>query len=339
MIKSRPKRILIVKLGSIGDVVNTLPLVNVLKNSWPETKLAWLIEPKSFPLVEGHQAVDCFLIFKRKEGVPGVREALREIRVFRPDLVIDLQRILRSAFFARFSGCPRRLGFNRKRSKEFSWLFTNIRIPPNDPGRHMVLQYLEFARYLGIEWSEVKFGLPIDERNREEAKKLLPGGAFGEGFISLNIGAAKPENRWPGEHWAALSRMLLETTPRGVLLTGGPGDVKRSELIARRFRDEGRFKNLAGRTTLKQLGGIFSLAETVVSADSGPMHIASALGTRTIGLFGPADPRRTGPFNHLDLTLCARGDCFPGRKSRFQPGKWMERISPEMVYNQIFPPD
>jgi len=325
------EKILIVKLGSIGDVVNTLPLVNVLKDSGRVKELAWLIEPKSYPLLEGHSSVDRFLLFRRTAGLAGVKRALGEIRYFRPDMVIDLQRILRSSFFTFFSGCPRRLGFDRRRSKEFSWLFTNMKIPPADPVRHMVLQYLEFATYLGIEWSELKFVIPVKRLHREEAKKLLPAKALTDGFFALNIGASKPANRWPREHWKALVRLLLGRTARSVILTGGRDDLVRAEFISGEFAAEARFKNLVGRTTLKQLGGLFSLSETVVSADSGPMHIASALGTRTIGLFGPADPRRTGPFNHPHLNLCAREDCSPCRENE----SCMREISPEAVYDRI----
>jgi ADP-heptose:LPS heptosyltransferase len=104
MLRLPPARLLVVKLGSIGDVVNTLPLVNVLKRSWPESELRWLIEPKSHPIVAGHEAVDRFIVFRREERLRGVRAALAEIREYAPDLVIDLQRILRSGFFTFFSG-------------------------------------------------------------------------------------------------------------------------------------------------------------------------------------------------------------------------------------------
>jgi len=324
--------LLVVKLGSIGDVVNTLPLVNVLKRNWPECELGWLIEPKSYPIVAGHESVDRFIIFHREERLRGVRAALAEIKEFAPELVIDLQRILRSGFFTFFSGASSRLGFDRKRCKEFSGIFTNLKIPPAPVPGHMVHQYLEFASYLNVNWEEIDFQIPLDTRDREQAKDLLPPRFIKDGFIALNIGAAKPANRWPVSHWAALSRRL-QGEGVNLVLTGGNQDRERARLIRSRSGEEA--VDLAGRTTLKELAGIFSLSRAVVSADTGPMHIASALGTRTIGLFGPADPRRTGPFNFLDEVIISPAECRFCGKRKCRHRHCMEEITPEIVYRKL----
>ena len=324
---------LIVKLGSIGDVVNTLPLVNVLKKSWPESELGWLIEPKSYPIVAGHKSVDRFIVFHREDHLSGARTALGEIKKFAPELVIDLQRILRSGFFAFFSGCSSRLGFNRKRCKEFSWIFTNLKIAPSPAPGHMVHQYLEFASYLGLKADKIEFKIPLRTRDREEAIGLLPPRFLKEGFIALNIGAAKPANRWPEAHWAGLNSRLHRERVSHLVLTGGEDDRGRALLIRARSGEEA--VDLTGRTTLKELAGIFSLARAVVSADTGPMHIASALGTKTIGLFGPADPRRTGPFNFPDEVIISPAECRFCGKSRCSFRHCMEEITPDMVYRRL----
>jgi len=329
-----PNKILIVKLGSIGDVVNTLPLVNVLKSECPEMKLGWLIEPKSYPIVEGHRLVDRFIIYQRGSGIAAARRVLEEIRAFKPDLVIDLQRILRSSFFTAFSGCRRRLGFDQKRCKEFSWLFTNRKIPPRDPSRHMVLQYLEFAGYLGLSYGDIHFSLSISDHDREVAERLLPGSFIDEGFVVLNIGAAKPANRWPENRWVELSGLVLERTKFALILTGGPQDTALGRSIAELVRND-RMLNCTGRTSLKQLGGLFLMAHAVVSGDTGPMHIASALGTRTIGLFGAADPSRTGPFRHRDLVVSAGVACAPCGKRSCRSMRCMDEITAEMVFKKF----
>ncbi len=329
-------RILIVKLGSIGDVVNTLPLVNALREGFPETEIGWLVEPKSFPIVEGHQAVDRMIIHRRGGGPAAVREAVRKIREFKPDLVIDLQRILRSSFFTAFSGCRLRLGFDRRRSKEFSWLFTNRKIPPRNPGRHMVSQYLEFAEFLGRPDPDIHFRIPVGEGERAAARRLLPGDISRGAFIALNIGAAKPANRWPAGRWAELAQLILSRRREAVVLTGGAEDRERGRRIAALVGGGERFFDGTGKTTLKELGGLFSLARAVVSGDSGPMHIASALGVRTIGIFGPADPARTGPFRHLDLVVRSEAACAPCGKRRCRRPRCLEEVEAETVRSRIF---
>lgn len=326
---------MLVKLGSIGDVVNTLPLVNVVRESWPDTELAWVIEPESHSLVEGHPAVDRFIVFRRERGLSGAKRALGEIRAFKPDLVIDLQRILRSSFFAFFSGSPRRLGFDRRRCKECSWIFTNMKIPAAEPSRHMVFQYLEFADYLGLNRSKIKFGLPLGGEDHAEAEASLPSGALREGFIALNLGAAKPANRWPVERWAQLARLIVRGSGYFVVLTGGSRDRRAGEECGKGAGTGERLTDLTGRTSLKSLAAVFARSQAVVSGDTGPMHIASALGRITIGLFGPADPRRTGPFNYPDLVVCSRLDCGPCGKRNCGSRKCMEEISAAEVWERL----
>jgi len=330
-------RILIIKLGSIGDVVNTLPMVNALKGGIPEAELGWLIEPKSHPIVEGHRSVDKFIIHRRSAGLKSAQEALKEIRGFKPDIVIDLQRILRSSFFTFFSGCPRRLGFDRHRCKEYSWLFTNEKILPGDRNNHMVYQYLEFAAHLGLGKPGIRFDIPVSDQDRSSAGELIRVAGAENDFIALNIGAAKPSNRWPAEHWAELAGLILDRTDRTVILTGGAEDEGRGRIISRLTGKGGKLIDCTGRTSLKELGGLFLSANTVVTGDTGPMHIASALGVRTIGIFGPADPGRTGPFRHLDLVVRSDVSCAPCGRRNCSDLKCMEAITAETVYKKIFP--
>ncbi len=334
----KPGKILIVKLGSIGDVVNTLPLVNALREGLPEAEIVWLIEPKSFPIVEGQRSVDRFIIHRRGDGWPAARETLREIREFGPDLVIDLQRILRSSFFTYFSGCRERLGFDRRRSKEFSWLLTNRKISPADPRRHMVKQYLEFAQYLGISLPRPpRFDLPVVNGDCDTARRLIPDKLLESGFIACNIGAAKPANRWPVFRWIELIDLILSRRGEGVVLTGGAQDRERGRQIREQVSSRQGLSDCTGRTTLKQLGGLFSLARAVVSGDTGPMHIASALGVRTVGIFGPADPRRTGPFHHLDLVIRSPAECAPCGRRRCRRSRCLEEIPADWVLQKVFP--
>ena len=200
----------------------------------------------------------------------------------------------------------------------------------------MIFQYLEFAGYLGLADPEIRFYLSISDRDREEAAKLLLQEKIGNGFIALNIGAAKPSNRWPEEQWAELAALILDRTDRAVILTGGSEDSGRGSSIISLVGNEDRLLDFTGRTSLKQLGGLLLSADTVVTGDTGPMHIASALGIRTIGLFGPADPGRTGPFNHLNLVVRSGVSCAPCGRRTCPDLKCMEEISAETIYRKVF---
>ncbi len=201
----------------------------------------------------------------------------------------------------------------------------------------MVHQYLEFAGYLGLTDPAIHFYLPISDQDRALAGELVLGGLKGNGFIVFNIGAAKSTNRWPVDKWAELARLVFARTDRSVILTGGLEDTERGRVIVSLVGGEGRLLDCTGRTSLKILGGLFLSADTVVTGDTGPMHIASALGVRTIGLFGPADPGRTGPFNHLDLVVRTGVSCAPCGRRRCRDLKCMESISAEEVYNKLAP--
>ncbi|HOO77880.1 MAG TPA: glycosyltransferase family 9 protein [bacterium] len=328
-----PGKLLLVKLGSIGDVVETLPLANRLRVGLPGTEIGWVIEPKSYPLIESHPAVDRPILFRRGGGTAALREAVSRIREFSPDLVIDAQRILRSSLFTVLSGAPRRLGFDRARTKEGSWMFTNRKLPPRPGSRHMVLQYLEFADYLGIPASAPVFGLTVAEEATTAAARLLEG--MGGRYLVFNIGAAKPANRWPIRHWAELAREASSRTGMPIAVTGGAADGAAAAELAKTLPPAIPLKNLAGATSLAELVAVLAGAGAVVSGDTGPMHIASALGVPTLGLFGPADPGRTGPFNHLDLVVRSPAPCSPCGRRSCPRDDCMAAISPGRVWKEL----
>jgi len=155
-----PNRIALVKLGAIGDVANTLPLVNRIRRAWPRVHLTWLIAPLAHGLVKGHPAVDRFLVCDLKSW-GGLRRALSDVRAAHFDLALDLQRIQKSGWLTLATGAPRRLGFDRARCKELSYVFTNECIAPNPQPGGTVAQYLEFADHLGLPESEPEWRIPL----------------------------------------------------------------------------------------------------------------------------------------------------------------------------------
>jgi heptosyltransferase I len=303
-----PERVLIVRLGAIGDVVNALVLASALKRHAPRVEIGWAVHGLAAPLVQGHPSVDRVHLWPRHTGLPGFRGMLAEVRARRYGLAVDLQRIAKSAALARLSGAPRVLGFDRRRAKEASWLWTRERVEPGDPGAHMVEQYLEFARHLGVPSPRPVFELPRDEAAVAWAEQTLA--RLGGEPLLLNLGASKPSNRWEPERFGALAALCARRFGGPIAFTGGPTD---REAAARALAATGNagVADLTGATSLLQLLELQRRARAVVSCDTGPMHLAAAAGASVVALFGPADPRRTGPYGERHRVVRVAVPCAP----------------------------
>ncbi|MFT7486398.1 MAG: heptosyltransferase I [Candidatus Paceibacteria bacterium] len=297
---SAPRKICVVKLGAIGDVVNALPLVNRLRAGIPEAKISWVIAPLAHALVDGHPAVDEFLLLdiKRRASWPAF---LRHLRAQKFDLVLDLQRILKSGIITRLSGAPRRLGFDRARCKELSWWFTNERIANNPKPGVTVAQYLEFGDALGLPAVDPSWDLPITPWTHAPP------------LVSLGIGASKPSNLWPTQRWSQLLRELAtQLGAQHLALVGGPGDRELASQILSQAPTG--ILNTVGTLDLKQTAGLLAASSHFVACDTGPLHMAVATGTGVTALFGAADPLRTGPFAHASDVIYHPAECSPCRK-------------------------
>lgn len=329
-----PRKLLVVRLGAIGDVVNALCFATALKDHAPATEIAWAVHPLAAPLVAGHPSVDRAFVWERGGGFAELRRLVRALRAERFELAVDLQRIQKSAWLARSTGAPRVLGYDRRRAKEQSWIWTNERIPPGDPAAHMVEQYLEFARWLGVPAPRARHVLPRDEAAEDAAEARVA--AWGGAPILVNVGATKPANRWPAERFGVLAAALARELDLPVCLTGGPGDRAAAESALAAGAREAGVHDLVGATDLRALIALERRARLWIGCDTGPMHVAAACGTPVVALFGPADPRRTGPFGPGHRVVRVPPSCAPcNRKTCNQPRHaCMEDITPERVLEE-----
>lgn len=329
-VPSLPEKILIVRLGAIGDVVNALVLAAALKRHEPRVRIGWAVHSLVQPLVEGHPDVDRVHSWPRDAGLRGARALLREVRAERYDLAIDAQRITKSALLARLSGAPRVLGYDRARCKEASWLWTRERVAPGDPGAHVVLQYLELAWHLGVPEAEPIRRLPQDPAAEAWAEAFVRG--VGAPPVLLNVGASKPQNRWPPRRFGQLA-FALRANDVPVVLTGGPEDREAAREAFAVAGDVAGVHDLAGATTLLQFVALARRARLFVGCDTGPMHAAAAVGTPVVALFGPADPGRTGPFGagHRVILPTPSGASPQGAAARAS----MEDLSVAMVVDAV----
>jgi lipopolysaccharide heptosyltransferase I len=325
------RNIAIVRLGSIGDVVNTLPLLNRLRAGYPSSHLTWIVEEKSAPILEGHPALDGLILFPRR--YPWLWPAfVRRLRMMKFDLIIECQRITRSGLIAVLSGAPNRLGFDRVRCKEGSWIFTNFRIPPCDHSGVMLEQYLEFAEYLELPPAPVSWGITLNQSHRDKIVAFL--GPDNVATIILNVGATKRENLWPEGHFVTLVNRLVPHWKGRIVLTGGALDRGRAARVMRGLP----VHDTSGMFSLKELAALFETSAIVVSCDTGPLHLAVAMGVPVVGLYGPSDPQRTGPYGRSDWILVGSGgsQCRSCRRWCGDPyTPCMRSISPDMVFDKI----
>ncbi|MCD4741881.1 MAG: glycosyltransferase family 9 protein [Desulfobacteraceae bacterium] len=317
-------KVLIIKLGALGDVINTLPLAINIKEHL-NAEIHWLVAPLSLPLVNEHKSVDRAIIFDKHNLKKSLPDVFKQIRQTKYDIALDLQRLFKSGLFCMAAKADRRIGFDKKRCKEMSWLFPFERIASADPNTHMLNQYMEFAKHLGIEPDKISWDIPWT-KSKEQVKPDLD-----YDYIVLNIGATKPANRWKPEYFAKLADMIEKQTHFKSVITGGNDDKQYGKEIETRAHCQ--IKNLCGKTSLKELVIVVANAECVVSCDTGPMHLAAALGTSLIALFGPSDPYRTGPFH--GTIIQEKIDCSPCNKKKCKDPICMEKIKPEHVMDKL----
>jgi lipopolysaccharide heptosyltransferase I len=284
-------RILIIKPSSLGDVVHALPTVNLIRRKYPDAHITWLINDSLVSLLQHCPVIDELLPFERERfrspwKLPHFVRFLRELREKRFDVVVDLQGLLRSGLMSWGTHAQRRIGLSDAR--EGARFFYNEIVPV--PHIHAVDRYLCAARHLGCEATPIEFPLGISS----EIKR--------EGLIGVNPSARWATKLWGNDKFTELVRRL----PRErVVLTGAAGEREEVGKIAQGCR------NLAGETDLFQLAELYRRCAVVITNDSGPMHVAAAVGTPVVGIFGPTDPSLTGPYGKEHVVLRVDIPCSP----------------------------
>jgi lipopolysaccharide heptosyltransferase II len=302
-----PKKILIILHGSIGDVARAFPLANLVRRRYPRAHLAWSIEPLCLPLAAHHPAIDEVILFDRRHWLTSLGGFLRQIRAGRFDLVLDLQRHLKSGLISWWSRAPYRVGFHRVDAKELNWLFNNRYIPATGDGISKVSHYLKFAEFLGIDPSPVEWRMRLTPEEEKEVDRLLEGA--GKAFAAFFVGSRWESKKWFPRQTAESAAEVRRRFGLDVVLLGGTEDVA----FAREVESFGlsACTNLAGRTSLREALGVLARARVAVGPDSGLMHLSAAVGTPVVSLWGATNPVRTGPWGFESLAVRGRAVCSP----------------------------
>jgi lipopolysaccharide heptosyltransferase I len=289
----------IVKLSSLGDVVHALPVAAALRAQFAQARITWVVERREAALLRGNPSLDEVMTvdtrrWRRLRDLEGMGAALRRLRRGRFDVAVDLQGNLKSGLFTVATGARLRIGFAASRAREpLNALFTNRRVVPPAAARHIVDQLLALLAPLGGDPLPAAFWLPSDAEAEAAAESFLAAhGLRGEGrLVVLSPGAGRADKHWPVAHFAALVRRLRAETGAGVLVVWGPSELDRARAIG-----EGTAAVLAPPTNLDALLALLRRAQVMVAADTGPLHMAAALGRACVGLYGPTDPARNGPY-------------------------------------------
>jgi heptosyltransferase-1 len=290
-------RFLLVRLGSLGDVIHALPAAAALRDTFPESRVDWVIEPRWKRLLEGNRDLNEVISLDRG-SVGGIAETIRKLRRAQYSCAIDFQALYKSALLAFGSGAPRRIGFQSSYAREgLAARFYTDRLNPR--GAHKVEHNLTLVEYAGARRATPRFPLRIRPEDEDCVARELAAHDIEEVYV-LNPGGGWRSKCWPAERYGELLRTLAGRYGWRGVVSYGPGE----EGLARRVVDAAG--NPPPIPILFEIGPLLALlrrAKFVVSADSGPLHLASALGTQVIGLYGPTDPSRNGPFSPQDLVI------------------------------------
>lgn len=332
-----PRRALIILLGSIGDVVRALPLLGRMRRAWPDTHIAWAVEPKAEPILRGHPWLDEILVYDRRRAPWSFLPFLLAVRRAQFDLVLDLQRHLKSGLTAFVSGAKRIVGFAPENVKEFNHRFSTEQIPPQPTLRSKLLQYQAFGDWLELPSSSIEFALKPASRP-ESFKSMF--GSIGRPVVGVILGSSWPSRIYFPEALATVIRLLHgPDDDTGAVffpvLIGGPDE----SLIAAEVQQhlEGiPVLDLTGKTALNDLPALFAECDVAVGPDSGPMHIAAAVGCPVVSLWGSTSAERSAPWGFAEFALTAPIKCSPCylRKCPIDR-ECMRRISPAVVARTV----
>jgi len=342
------ERLLIVKTSSIGDVIHALPVVSLLKNAHPSLQIGWVVRSKSSSVLEGNPNVDWLHVIADRTRTNDVTTIRNDLRQHDYQCALDMQGLFMSGLITFLSGAPVRIGLDRNR--EGNKVFLTHPIVPGQVGRkigdrHAIDVLLGFVRALGVE--DVPTDLP--------AQSYLGAGCIGEVCeemadlvgprIALNVGASTLYKQWPLGHWVELAGLLI-STGCSVVFVGDGQDAKRVRQILDEMTTRGLLSasaqakqcvDFSGRTSLGKLAAVLQNCSVAVSGDTGPMHLANAVGLPVVALFGSTNPLRTGPYGQKHVVLDMHLSCSPCYRKPTCDGRvdCMTAITPAAARNAV----
>jgi heptosyltransferase I len=298
ILKTQPIKICVIRLSAIGDTCHALAVVRRIQDNWPETKITWIIGKTEAQLLADIPDIE-FIIFDKSKGHQAYKEVRNALADKSFDIALCMHASMRVNLLYRSIRAPIRLGFDRKRAKDFQWLFTNKRIAAAH-GEHALEAMMSFASHIGVAPQSIRWDIPLNEDVREFAADYRSPNKPLVVISPCSSNRSRNFRNWSVENYAAMIKHLVSRGCR-VVLTGGPSDLEIDYGAA--LASNGAADNLVGKTSLKQLAALIDAADLVICPDSGPAHMATAFSTPVLGLYATSNPDRTGPFASRELTV------------------------------------
>jgi heptosyltransferase I len=322
-----PQSLCLLRLSALGDVTHVVPLVRTLQRHWPQARLHWVIDKGGFKLLEGLEGVT-FHTYDKKTGLAGMRALRAELLAEGFDALLQMQVALRANLLSAFIRARRRIGYDRSRSKDLHGLVINERIPDR-PGIHVLDAIGSFCEPLGLKQTGVTWDLPVPADAHAWARAQWPTDAMRTLVISPC--SSHERRNWYADRYAAVADHAAAQGWR-IVLCGGRSDLERRTADAIIGAMRAPALDLVGKDTLKQLPALLARADLVMTPDSGPMHIANAMGTAVLGLHAASNPLRSGPYSSVRYCVDRYDDA--ARRYRGKPAselKWGAKIEHDGV--------
>jgi heptosyltransferase I len=324
-------RFLIVRLGSLGDIIHAVPAAAAIRRAFPQASLDWLVDVRHRDLLDLVPVIDRSIAINTSSA-SSLISVITDLRRARYDAALDLQGLVKSAVLARLSGAARVIGFPadllRERSARFFYSETAGDVVP-----HVIDKNLSMLKAIGVRMPDVEF--PFDDRSAHiavEARARL-GIRAGARFALINPGAAWPNKRWPPVYFAEVSRELAKRHNLRSLVLWGPGEESIADAVAAASDNTAA---ISPPTTIAELVSLTKAAALMISGDTGPMHVAGACGTPLVGIFGPTDPTRNGPWAEDDLVVSRYRSCVCHYQRQCRISSWcLLDIAPREVMELV----
>jgi lipopolysaccharide heptosyltransferase I len=341
-----PKKILVIKLSALGDVIHTLPVPRTLRKEYPDAYIAWMIEERYQELLYNNPDIDEIITIRTKvwrknwskKTFNEILQTIKNLRQKKFEIVFDLHGLIKSSVIVMLSGAKTKIGFHKNNCKEkISSIFTNKKGPYMAGGIHVVDMYLTLVQSaLGVKTDVKQFPICIPEAQEQKIEGFFQNHPelTANPIIGINPGAGFESKLWKMEKFAKLSDRITNEMSYSILLLWGPGEEQKAKQIAKSMKEKCW---IAPATSIQESIALYKHLKLLVSCDSGPLHLCSALGVPTISLFGPTDPVRNGAYGlyheavykMLPCSFCWKKKCPLGTD------ECMQKITVDDVFEAV----